>query len=466
MKRRNLKRRNRGQILVLFILSLVVLIGLAALGVDVGYWYSVRHELQRSADAGALAGASYFRDTGYWSDVAGDPQMAIAEARARAFASSDNVVTSPLDNNEIFVSFPENLKIRVGTQRTVPLFFSRLFLGPTKMIRAFAVAEAFPVTEKVTCVVPWGIPVPWGDTNGNGEYDAGDTPPQWPPMSDSQCKSLGTPTDWDYATHTIPLGMENTLRDANLCMGSQQILKIANTSTYMPGNFLGMDLSSIIDSCPADAPTIGPGANFYSYLINHSCDCKYTVNVGEEIPDVDSEPGNMVGPTVGPVAPTKYYDPNQVPGGQYYTNPPPEALPPGWHDINSMMNGDPTARWHSTTEGGYPDTDNPNYSWFDGQMNPGLGPWEDSPRIVRVPIYDPSGTIPDPDGNLGTYTPDKKGGRVTFKPLAFVGFLVEDIQYFPPNNGTVVGRFITVGGWGGGGQPGPATPVLNIRLVE
>src|SRR3990172_3242797 len=111
-----MKRRNRGQIVVLFTLSLVVLIGLAALGVDVGYMYSVRHELQRCADAGALAGASYFRDTGYWTDVANDPQMALAEARARTFASRDNVVTSPLDySNEIFVSFPENFKIRVGT---------------------------------------------------------------------------------------------------------------------------------------------------------------------------------------------------------------------------------------------------------------------------------------------------------------------------------------------------------------
>jgi uncharacterized membrane protein len=55
-----MKQRNRGQILVLFVLALVVLIGMAALGVDVGYMYSVRHDLQRCADAGALAGASRF----------------------------------------------------------------------------------------------------------------------------------------------------------------------------------------------------------------------------------------------------------------------------------------------------------------------------------------------------------------------------------------------------------------------
>ena len=459
------KERKRGQTLVFFALALVVLIGLAAFGIDVGYWYSVRHELQRCADTGALAGASYFKETGYWSDVAGDPKMAIAEDRARTFATRDKVITSPLDNTEVAVKFPENLKIWVGTERTVNLFFSRFFLGPTKTIRAYAVAEAFPVTEKVTCVVPWGIPLPWGDTNGNLEYDAGDTPPLWPPMTDDQCLTLSGATTWDYSTHTSTYN--NATRDQNLCMGSQQILKIASTSTYMPGNFLGMDLSSIIESCPEGAPNIGPGANFYSYLINHSCDCEYSVNVGDEIPDVDSEPGNMVGPTVGPVAPTKYYDPNQISGGEYYTNPPPVGLPPGWHDIDSMMNGDPNAYWvDSSNDGGHPYS--PNYSWTDQAGNAGLGTWADSSRVIKVPIYDPSGTIPDPDGNLGTYTPNKKGGRVTFKPLGFVGFFVEDIQYFPPINGTVVGRFITVGGWGGGGSDSGSTgtPVLNIRLVE
>lgn len=460
------KMRNRGQVLVFFTIAIVVLVGLAAFAIDLGFMYSVRHELQRSADAGALAGASYFKETGYWSSTPGDPQMALAEARARSFAMSDNVITSPLDNTEVFVSFPENYKIYVGTQRTVNLFFSRFFLGATRLLKAYAVAEAYPVTQNVKCVVPWGIPIPWDDQDNDMEWDPGETI-NWPPPTDQECAGAGMggmATTWDYATHNVVT--TNPVRDANLCTGSQQILKIANTSTYMPGNFLGMDLSSIIQSCPPGSPNIGPGANFYSYLINHSCDCEYSLNVGDDIPDVDSEPGNMVGPTVGPVAPTKYYDPNQVPGGQYYMNPPPTALPPGWHDINSIMNGDPDAYWFSDNEGGYPYST--NFSWFDGSGNAALGDWHKSSRVIKVPIYDPSGTIPDENGVLGTYTPNKKGGRVTFKPMGFVGFFLEDIQYFPPNNGTVVGRFITVGGWGSGGpSPGPAgTPVLNIRLVE
>ncbi|MBF8260002.1 MAG: hypothetical protein HW377_2376, partial [Actinobacteria bacterium] len=53
--------------LVLFLAALAALIGFAAVGVDVGYMYTVRHELQRCTDAGALAGASAFFN-GEWTD--------------------------------------------------------------------------------------------------------------------------------------------------------------------------------------------------------------------------------------------------------------------------------------------------------------------------------------------------------------------------------------------------------------
>ena len=87
-----MKKSDRGQVLVLVALAMFVLLGLAALGVDVGFMYSVRHELQRCADAGALAGASAFTE-GDWNDtdehVAANPlhPRAIAIIRAREFAS-------------------------------------------------------------------------------------------------------------------------------------------------------------------------------------------------------------------------------------------------------------------------------------------------------------------------------------------------------------------------------------------
>jgi Flp pilus assembly protein TadG len=55
MKRNNSRRR--GNILALTAILMIVLIAFVALAVDVGYLYTVRNELQRSADAAAIAAA-------------------------------------------------------------------------------------------------------------------------------------------------------------------------------------------------------------------------------------------------------------------------------------------------------------------------------------------------------------------------------------------------------------------------
>ena len=113
-------RGNRGQVLVLVALAIFALLGFAALGIDVGYMYSVRHELQRCADAGALAGASAFT-TGDWNDSS---VQSIADTRARDYASRDVVVQTQLNRvSEVAVSFPLQDRIEVITSRNADLFF-------------------------------------------------------------------------------------------------------------------------------------------------------------------------------------------------------------------------------------------------------------------------------------------------------------------------------------------------------
>src|SRR5512139_1553572 len=161
---------NRGQVLIVFLAALLGLLGVAAVGVDMGYLYTVRHELQRSTDAGALAGASAFFG-GDWDD----PSIrAVADARARDYASRDRVVTSNLNPAaELQVSFPSRDRVRVDATRTVNLFFSRLFLGPTRAVTAHSVAEAEIVSNNVQGLQPWGIPYPWTDVDKDGLYDPG-----------------------------------------------------------------------------------------------------------------------------------------------------------------------------------------------------------------------------------------------------------------------------------------------------
>ena len=59
---RELKRDQRGAVAVVVALSLVVILGVAALAVDASYLYSLRAQLQATADSAALAGASQLPD--------------------------------------------------------------------------------------------------------------------------------------------------------------------------------------------------------------------------------------------------------------------------------------------------------------------------------------------------------------------------------------------------------------------
>jgi Mg-chelatase subunit ChlD len=49
----------KGTVIVIFALTILVLIGMAALGIEAGRWYIVRAELSKAVDAAALAGATY-----------------------------------------------------------------------------------------------------------------------------------------------------------------------------------------------------------------------------------------------------------------------------------------------------------------------------------------------------------------------------------------------------------------------
>ena len=67
--------RQTGQVLALFVLSMVVLIGMVAVVVDISWFWSNSLRVQRAADAAALAGAIY---------LPGSPATAYSVARAEA----------------------------------------------------------------------------------------------------------------------------------------------------------------------------------------------------------------------------------------------------------------------------------------------------------------------------------------------------------------------------------------------
>ncbi len=413
---------NRGQVLVIVAIAIFALLGMVALAVDLGYLWSVRHELQRSADAGALAGASRFipPDTGDWADTTVQEE---AKARARDFASRDLVASSTLraEDNEIIVTIdpvdPGVDRIKVRTQRTVPLFFARVFGRASQLVFAEAVAEASQVNQNVRCIVPWGLPLPWtavppGDP---GTFDNNDVVH----MPDEGCDDAWPITQYDPATHVI--SDPNNPRDDRLCQGSLMVLKIGTPSDTMEsGHFLALDYSSIVENCPPEV-NVNSGGSFYKYMIMHPCECGTKISLDNPLP-IDLKTGDMVGPTIQAVA-------LEEDGGNGLPDP-------------SLMEQDPNAQWDYTSN--MPSSPDPAFSGDN---------WQKSPRVVRIPIYDPR--TPPPQG------------KSEITPVAFAGFWIQDIYEQPKGQGTVIGRFISANAFGEGNGPGGGGPTLRIlRLVK
>src|SRR5215472_14436836 len=86
MPKRNLssRRNESGQTLMLVAVSMVSLLAIAALAVDLVSLYAARGEIQRAADATALAGAKAFVDSGVTTDPTLQP---LAQTMAQAYAT-------------------------------------------------------------------------------------------------------------------------------------------------------------------------------------------------------------------------------------------------------------------------------------------------------------------------------------------------------------------------------------------
>jgi len=145
----------RGQTIILVAISLVSLLAMAALAIDVVTLYLARSEMQRAADAAALAGAKAFVDSGVTSLATGDPSYATVQGLAQTMAT--RVITGIVPQNRIQgtppvlvgaptfdFTRPGNPQVSVTLQRAdLPTFFSRIWGRTLSTVSATAVAEAY-----------------------------------------------------------------------------------------------------------------------------------------------------------------------------------------------------------------------------------------------------------------------------------------------------------------------------------
>ena len=144
---RRLVRENAGATAVTVAISMPALLGLSALGVDVGLWYSERRLLQLAADAGAVAAA---REKGHNGPLSTMRAIAQGEAVKNGFDSAAGTiaVASPPSSGP---NATDNLAVEVVLTEPTSLFFSAAFLGGPVTLGTRAVAK--PIVENEFCLL-------------------------------------------------------------------------------------------------------------------------------------------------------------------------------------------------------------------------------------------------------------------------------------------------------------------------
>jgi len=206
------RRGERGQTIVLVAISIVSLLAMAALAIDVVTLYVARSEIQRAADAAAVAGAKAIADSGITSLPPSDPNLSAAKTLANTMATAAiNAVigaSPPINpvagkaatwvNSPLVITYNDpsgnnlvnNPQITVTLQQTnLPTFFARIWGSKPSTVTASATAEAYnpanmqqfagsftPIAPR--CVKPWlvanydpisGTPFITDTTNGTVE---------------------------------------------------------------------------------------------------------------------------------------------------------------------------------------------------------------------------------------------------------------------------------------------------------
>ncbi len=171
-------RNERGAVLFLVAASMVVMLGFAALAVDVGNLLLARTESQRTADAAALAGAGWL--------IPAPTDSAGARQRAIEYASRNNIQNTPavLLPEDIHVDLDSSL-VRVHVQNTtargnpIPTFFAKVLGIQTVNVTSVAAAWAAPADAlppaNVDCPLPIALPDKWIDADGDREWDPGES---------------------------------------------------------------------------------------------------------------------------------------------------------------------------------------------------------------------------------------------------------------------------------------------------
>ncbi len=452
------RRGERGQTIALVAVSIVSLLAMAALAIDVVSLYVAKSEVQRAADAAALAGAQAVANSGVTTLAPTDANLGNAETLATSMANaaitaivgaspSVNLVagSAPALVGSPTISFTPNNNptVTVTLQQTnLPTFFSKIWGSRLISTSATATAEAYNPANSTgatytsiapRCVKPWLV--------------ANQDPGALPGVANFVNVTTGAVTQTDlvgegfFLRSDCPLSAGcSTLGDTPpkaLRQGGNNFLEYVPTNVTYPGR----PAPIMYPSCAVGEP-----------------DVTYT----EAIEGCDPNPYACGGPTNGPgpggscTSPLNCWDPSINPG----------FAPGGNQNSDSAVGAQ--CLIHSTAMG-LPPTGQDTLSWPSAfpsgppEIRAGSGPQSGnpvttSPSIVTIPIIDTN--------NFSNLPPD---------PVTVVGFLQAFIDYVnvptgPPLFYDIHVTILNVAGCGtnSAGNPvvgGFGTSPVPVRLI-
>ena len=427
--RRSPAADERGAVLVHVAVAMLALIAFSSLAVDYGALWVSRRQAQNSADAAALAGAL--------SLAFDDPDdIARAQATAAAAGVANQVwgaAPSILPATDVLLvpcplgapGVPDTC-IRANVVRSaaranaLPTYFAQIMGITSQDVRATATAQV-ETGNAAECMKPWAIADKWHE---NWENKKAATAPWTPASTFDKYEKKGNdwvpdPTVITPDVYTAPSANDpgtgftpfDDNGDPTADYGLQMTLKIgASENRLSPGWFLALDLPN---------PDCGGGGSCYRENIK-SCQPN-TYAIGETLA-IESEQGNMIGPTKQGVA-------GGGPGGL------------------SLLEQDPGASWNASTKS------------IQGSCAPGVcadGQYHArSPRIVAVPLFD-----------IDAFFQGSPTGKTSITITNIMGFFIEGMG--GSGGKDVLGRLVAIPGVtkGAGSIDDTASFMRKVLLVR
>ena len=146
-----MRRKSRGQTVVIISLALPALLGAIALGTDVTVFYFHWVQLQKAADSAVLAGANFLPD---------NPSQALTTANQ--LAENNGIKASEIVSTTVAA---DDSSISITLRRTVPYFLARVLGLTTGFVTTAATAAPQFAPTTLNASAPGQVP-PGGDNNG------------------------------------------------------------------------------------------------------------------------------------------------------------------------------------------------------------------------------------------------------------------------------------------------------------